>query len=555
MSKGVNKAVATDSVQPSKSTFTLTFALEILGIDVWQDCDPGRRDLGPYEKGLKIQYQLYPGQSNTWLLLRLPLGQAHLVLVVFPPLVFPGRRYFAPVLETEESLLKFIRDLIWSTVVQYIPASCMDGVFDVPHPVAGTGRIVPFETVGDRPPDLGEIIVLISTNNLPAADDYPVVFVNVGNLCDVPLNEFKALRITQLYTRWKIGEEVHDSEPQPIRSTTEIAFNDHHAIPLPHELVSNVMAGFSDASYEVQLRGIRALPQKTTPLLFGYQKGDRDFDFSVPKLSNNDLDFLIAVTKIHTNKLAKSINSFIRGEYPLYPPSTSVRALGREGVCTNDINAIRTPGEPELVVKPDMVLLAQMTLEISIGLVGCTVRHQSQCFSRMFCLMRDSGAIMSILRSITTINKHILEIDKRGDMLTGFMLDTGDVGLLFVEGPKDGHILHVWDMTEDFYPNVKPLYACSRNALYCIEDVCAIRSAFGMSTCLCTSGFTFAYKSCKTASKLNFPPSRSNMPTGGELRSLRLELCVAPRPIPELFTGNTMKKAGRCHTRHFGNNT
>lgn len=211
----------------------------------------------------------------------------------------------------------------------------------------------------------------------------------------------------------------------------------------------------------MQLRGTRVLPQNPSPLLFGYQKGDRDFDCSVPKLSNTELDFLIAVTRIHAKKLAKSMNSFITGEYPLYPPFTLVRALGREGYCTNDINAIRTSVEPDVVVKPDVVLLAQMTLEVSIGLVGCTLRQQSQCFSRMFCLISDSEAIISLLRYITTINEDIAKTEKRDEMLTGFAVDTGNVAVLFLEGLKDGHILHVWDMTEDFYPNVKPYFSCS----------------------------------------------------------------------------------------------
>lgn len=71
---------------------------------------------------------------------------------------------------------------------------------------------------------------------------------------DQTLKENTFHRITELYTRWTIGEEEHDSERQPIpKSQNYIAFNDHHAIPLPYELVSNVMAGFYDADYEVQV--------------------------------------------------------------------------------------------------------------------------------------------------------------------------------------------------------------------------------------------------------------------------------------------------------------
>lgn len=50
-----------------------------------------------------------------------------------------------------------------------------------------------------------------------------------------------------------MGEEEHNSQPQPLKSKTDISFKDHHAIPLPYELVSSVMAGFFDECYEVQV--------------------------------------------------------------------------------------------------------------------------------------------------------------------------------------------------------------------------------------------------------------------------------------------------------------
>lgn len=60
----------------------------------------------------------------------------------------------------------------------------------------GIGRIVPFEKYGDRPPDLGEIISVISSSNLPAQDDLPVIFVNVENLMGVPVDTLKKLRFS-----------------------------------------------------------------------------------------------------------------------------------------------------------------------------------------------------------------------------------------------------------------------------------------------------------------------------------------------------------------------
>lgn len=61
-SAGIKASTGADMSQFCKSTFTLTFAVEILGIDTWQDCNSGWQDLGPYVQGMKIQYQLHPGQ-------------------------------------------------------------------------------------------------------------------------------------------------------------------------------------------------------------------------------------------------------------------------------------------------------------------------------------------------------------------------------------------------------------------------------------------------------------------------------------------------------------
>lgn len=45
------------------STFTLTYVVEVVGIDVWHDCNEGLLDLGPPVQGVKLSYQLYPGQN------------------------------------------------------------------------------------------------------------------------------------------------------------------------------------------------------------------------------------------------------------------------------------------------------------------------------------------------------------------------------------------------------------------------------------------------------------------------------------------------------------
>lgn len=53
--KGVNEL--------EKSGFVLTFAVEVLGLDIWHDCKEGWLDLGPCVRGLNFQYELYPGRN------------------------------------------------------------------------------------------------------------------------------------------------------------------------------------------------------------------------------------------------------------------------------------------------------------------------------------------------------------------------------------------------------------------------------------------------------------------------------------------------------------
>lgn len=155
------------------------------------------------------------------------------------------------------------------------------------------------------------------------------------------------------------------------------------------------------------------------------------------------------------------MNEIVRGEYPLYPPRVSVDVLNREGVCTNDINAIRLPSKPDLIVKPDTILLAQMTLEVCIGLVGCKPKKLTSSISRMFCVINDSDSLIPLLKFVSDVNLEISESGSFDCILTGFAIDTGSAIIFYLEGPKDGHILRIWEMTEDLYPTVKPLFSCS----------------------------------------------------------------------------------------------
>lgn len=81
-------------------------------------------------------------------------------------------------------------------------------MYKINHIILGTGRVIPFNVVGDRSPGLGEIIVLIRSNNLPAQDDEPIAFVNVENLFDIPVAYLKELRY--IYFKNTVWLRPHD---------------------------------------------------------------------------------------------------------------------------------------------------------------------------------------------------------------------------------------------------------------------------------------------------------------------------------------------------------
>nr|XP_021197027.2 uncharacterized protein LOC110381143 isoform X1 [Helicoverpa armigera] len=686
-----SKAPILDLSSFCPSAFTLTFVVEVVGIDVWHDCNEGWLDLGPIDQGLKLTYQLYPGQIfeveiviwphvakvyygnnydwvRTWQFLErrwltftirhaFPVRVMELrnfvatvvphaglgVLsatakaekateVYLPPLRFNERRQFAQVVESEYPMKKYIEDMIWFRVVVYIPTSYMDGLFDTPYPVqdirhqdaalfqvqnvilnraveeeveelevptapvkssklklpvkqekkkpvevkyeiklsgdwllAGIGRVIPFQVVGDHPSDQGEIMVVISSTNLPAQDDYPVFFVNSCNLTEIPTAHLKKHRFTHIYTRWTLSEEDHSSERQALNSKklkTEINFNDHHAVPLSNVLASEIMSIFLDEPFRLELRGIRTPPPITEkPKFFGYEKGDRDFGIGVPPpFPNQDADILIAQTRIDARALTK-INGTLNGEFPLYPPETYLVPLEREGICTNDINAVRAKVQPNLVIQPSVILEAQMTLELSMGLVGCKPPQLTQRYSRLFCLISDAAAIMTILRQITEINENVLISGSREGLLTGFGLDTGDTVMLYVEGPKEGQILRVWERTEDFHPIVKPVFSTSakyRARLYpelllaampfnILKMFVPLSVLLGLTPIYARPSLPLPTRTAVlkigrlVASKFQWAPSHHEMPTAMELKSFRLELCVAPRPPPVIITDTTPK--------------
>ncbi|KAJ8716600.1 hypothetical protein PYW07_003227 [Mythimna separata] len=420
--------------------------------------------------------------------------------------------------------------------------------------LAGIGRVIPFVISEDSPKEHGEVIALISSINLPSDYDFSIFFVNVGNLTDIPIEHLKLHRFTHIYTRWTISGEQHDSELEPLQRKqliTEINFNDHHAVPLPSAMVSYVMGTFHDGPFQLELRGVRTpplvIPKRT---FFGHEKTDYNYIKRVPPpIPKHDTDILIAQTRIDARALTK-INGSVKGEFPLYPPETSVKSVEHEAICTNDVNAVRAKLKPDLIIQPGVILEAQMTIEVSLGLVGCIPKTKAIRYSRMFCRVNDSDTVMSLIRKITEINELVTRKKRKAGLLTGFALDTGDTVMLYVEGPKQGHILRLWEKTEEFYPTVKPVFSTSARysyrlypdllvapmPFYVMKMVVPLSVLLGVTPVYAGPALPLPTRSAVLkigrliASKLESAPGSRVMPTSSELESFRLELCVPPRP-------------------------
>ncbi|CAH1636522.1 unnamed protein product [Spodoptera littoralis] len=690
-----SKLTVVDVSKFGPSVFTLTFALEVVGSEseVLSDCGEGWVELGSIIHGVKLVYQLYPGQIfevevvvyphvakivhgnnydwvRTWHYLErrfLTFSISHafpvrvtefrnFVAIVtphpgisvlsanakseksphiyIPPLQFGERRQFAKAFDSEYPLKKYIWDLIWYRVVVHIPTTYLDGLFDTPYPVygarhqdavldeihnavlnqpslfeselnmnkgrhsktdkkkpeetsskfdmklsgdwilAGVGRVVPFVTTGYRLPELGEVVALISTGNLPSYDDVPIFFANVTNLADLPVDHLLQHNFTHIYTRWMVADEDRSSDQISLEnktSKTQINFKDHHAVPLSNASASDVMAIFLEEPFCIeQLRGIRTPPEPQKSNFFGYDKCDRDFATGItPSTPNQDVDILIAQTNIDARAL-KKINGHVKGEFSLFPPERYIVPLEREGICTNDINAMRAKVKPDFVIQPSKILEAQMTLEVSIGLVGCKPHPVNMRYSRLYSLISDHGAIMVILRQITEINESLLLTGNSTGLLTGFALDTGDTVMLYVEGPKEGEILRIWERTEDFYPIVEPLFSTSSNyigRLYpelllgampfnILKMFVPLSVLLGLTPIYARPALPLPTRAAVLkigrliGGRFSTVPCRRVMPTAMELKSFRLELCVAPRPpattildIPLVKTSNVTNVA------------
>ncbi|XP_045532799.1 uncharacterized protein LOC123720295 [Pieris brassicae] len=539
--------------------------------------------------------------------------------VYLPQLKFGEKRYFAGVIESEQSVAVFLQELIWKSVEAFIPASYLDGLFDTPRAVSdvrhqdavidkvhetilsrslieeefiqpeevdlarerreskflrekkktaevqkfkyeiklsgdtllsAVGRVIQFETVGDRPVDQGEMIVLISTNNLPAQDDLPMIFVNIEKIINVPTTEFKKSRVTHLYTRWKVANETHESEKQLINLKRVINFSDHHTVLLHNSTASRVTAAFLDNSFIIEVRGTR-FPSNRDKSLF-YEKNREH-------CKNEMLDIPIAIAKLDTSTLSKGISACIREECSLFPPQLGLSTLDREDICTNDTNGIGNCSSPEIIIiQPSVILDAQMSLEVSIGFVGCRPRDFGSSFSRFFCIVNDSNAVLAIVRKITEINDQVLGDSARDNLLTGFVVDAGDRAVFCVEGRRHGSILQVWHLAQNFYSRIKMLFSTSSNygsRLY--PDLVAAPVPFivlkmyaPLSVLLaCPQTYVGPTLPLPTrsallkfggflANQLRTAPCRCDLPTSEELKSFRLELCSPPRPGSCLFDFN-----------------
>lgn len=161
----------------------------------------------------------------------------------------------------------------------------------------------------------------------------------------------------------------------------------------------------------------------------------------------------------------KGNNELIRGEFPLFPPKVSVNYGSRKSCCTNYMNAIGLEVKPDVVIQSSVVLQAQMTIETTIGLVGCKAKNLVQGYSRLYCQTCNSQAVNAILTEISRINEHSMTSNDLNSILTGFVLDTRDEIIFYIEGPKNGEILKIWEIVKAFYTKVLVHFSCSEQHL------------------------------------------------------------------------------------------
>ncbi|XP_068617454.1 uncharacterized protein [Battus philenor] len=533
-------------------------------------------------------------------------------LILIPPLNSGQLRYFAKVLEKpNENVVQSIMELIWNQVSLFIPATFSDGGFDTPEPVsdirhqdsilnyvketvlsvnenligdigeianqkekgkkigteaesslyklklngdiilAGSGRTNRFVQVGQCSTLQGQVLAIISTSNLPAPDDLPIMFVNINKLTvgDKKRSKIKiVISFSQIYTHWNVGTTEHDSKPQSLTEETTAQFDDHYTIPIDTSKVHEIFYVLMDNCFEIQLRGIKEFKKTENPAKFF---NIEDKVLSVRPLNNDEenLDVVLACTRIDIQELSRGTNKLICGEFSLYPNQTKLPDL--KSNCTNYINGIRALEKPDIGLQPYVVLKAQMTIEISVGLLGCEIRVSKNCFSRLLCYINKRVTAHYLLDKIQEMNESILIRPKGENLLTGFSLELGDKIIIFLEGEKNKGIIRFWEIAGSLYPDVETVFSSSDTHLERMypEMVTSnipfdvMKMHVSMSTLLaCPPVYVHPALPvpARTAllkigqivtRKLNKIPSRYEMPTAAELRSFKLELCT-PVHIP-----------------------
>ncbi|KPJ04300.1 hypothetical protein RR46_01584 [Papilio xuthus] len=523
-------------------------------------------------------------------------------LILIPPLEFGELRYFGKVVENEdEGVIKSIINLIWKNVIKYIPASCFDGAFDTPLLVsdvrhqdailgfiretmltsnlqfnniggsgelsnhkdkgkksmpesesyklkisgevilAGSGKLNRFLEVGHRSTLHGRILAVVSASNLPAQDDLPIMFVNIQNIENIPIDEFQKAGIYQIYAHWKVGKIEHDSVLQNVTTETKVQFNDSHVVPIEKTLVFDVFNALMDNDFDVQLRGLRKTPKKENiQNLFSTQSsGTPTSSLNI----NNEEDILIAGTRIDVRELSKGSNKVISGEFSLYPEQTEI--LNLKSDCTNYINDICSMQKNKFGFQPNIVFNSQMMLQLSVGLVGCEI-NLLKYFSRLYALAKSAKVAYDVLENIEELNQRIRSKEY---YLTGFYLDTGDKHFIFVEGEKNKDIIKLWEEIESYYPNVRCNFSSSDTYLeriypemissnrpfdvlkmrVSLSSLLACPPVYALPTLPLPSRAAMIKISQIIAGNLNKTPSRRDMPTASELRSFKLELCAPLR--------------------------
>ncbi|XP_041979891.1 uncharacterized protein LOC121733642 [Aricia agestis] len=400
--------------------------------------------------------------------------------------------------------------------------------------LAGIGQVVPFDSIGPKGSDMGEVLCVVSSNNLPANEDMPIIFVVIKNLVGIPLEDLRLLGITQLFLTYRICDEIYCTEKRELQKLNYVVFNYYNAVPLPPEVASMITSNFLDNPFEVEIYGV------STPNLFE----------TLATIKSEDIP--IGVTKIDASQLAKGPNCAIKGEYFVNPFVEKIEyKLESEEEINQTDNKVprivtRMPTVPSFIV-----LKANMSLDVTIGVAGCRPKPKT-VYSRLYCLISNSDVSKCFTKRVSATNENIALTGSKEESLTGFSVDVGDHAIVYVEGPQKGPIGDIvkfsfnfpemkvlFSMEDKYSTRLYPEISSSTLPFVCLTMRFPIYVLLKNSDVYVRSDISMPARKallkigCLVSCNLKLVPNKSDMPTFEELESFKHELCHLPGKIME----------------------